>query len=93
MKRETLKLEEASKAGWFRVVTATEETQAIMGILEQIAEIEAEMARTQKNKATEYHLGRLKAKCVAPKKASSPGPPANFPPPPTQTGSQSSNPS
>ena len=33
-----------------------------MGILEQIAEVEAEMARTQKNKATEYHLGRLKAK-------------------------------
>ena len=32
------------------------------GILEQMAEIEAEMARTQKNKATEYHLGRLKAK-------------------------------
>ena len=32
------------------------------GILEQIAEVEAEMARTQKNKATEYHLGRLKAK-------------------------------
>ncbi len=25
-----------------------------MGILEQIAEVEAEMARTQKNKATEY---------------------------------------
>ena len=26
------------------------------------SEIEAEMARTQKNKATEYHLGRLKMK-------------------------------
>lgn len=33
-----------------------------MGILEKISEIEAEMARTQKNKATEYHLGTLKAK-------------------------------
>eukprot|EP00382_Lankesteria_abbotti_P009473 CAMPEP_0114015904 /NCGR_PEP_ID=MMETSP0372-20130328/13072_1 /TAXON_ID=340204 /ORGANISM="Lankesteria abbotti" /LENGTH=42 /assembly_acc=CAM_ASM_000359 len=33
-----------------------------MGILEKIKEIEAEMARTQKNKATEYHLGLLKAK-------------------------------
>lgn len=32
-----------------------------MGILERIRDIEAEMARTQKNKATEYHLGRLKA--------------------------------
>ncbi|CEM16479.1 unnamed protein product [Vitrella brassicaformis CCMP3155] len=32
-----------------------------MGILERIKEIEAEMARTQKNKATEGHLGRLKA--------------------------------
>jgi len=33
-----------------------------MGIQEQIKEIEAEMARTQKNKATEHHLGRLKGK-------------------------------
>ncbi|KAK2161155.1 hypothetical protein LSH36_120g01023 [Paralvinella palmiformis] len=33
-----------------------------MGILERISEIEKEMARTQKNKATEYHLGLLKAK-------------------------------
>lgn len=33
-----------------------------MGIVEQIAEVKAEMARTQKNKATEHHLGRLKAK-------------------------------
>ncbi|BDA44861.1 Developmentally-regulated GTP-binding protein 2 [Coccomyxa sp. Obi] len=33
-----------------------------MGILEKIKEIEDEMARTQKNKATEYHLGQLKAK-------------------------------
>jgi small GTP-binding protein len=31
-------------------------------ILAKIAEIEAEMARTQKNKATAYHLGLLKAK-------------------------------
>jgi hypothetical protein len=33
-----------------------------MGILEKIQEIEQEIARTQKNKATEYHLGLLKAK-------------------------------
>ncbi|XP_025098580.1 developmentally-regulated GTP-binding protein 2-like [Pomacea canaliculata] len=33
-----------------------------MGILEKITEIEREIARTQKNKATEYHLGLLKAK-------------------------------
>ncbi|KAK7113786.1 developmentally-regulated GTP-binding protein 2-like [Littorina saxatilis] len=33
-----------------------------MGILEKIAEVEAEISRTQKNKATEYHLGLLKAK-------------------------------
>ncbi|CDR95614.1 GTP binding protein, putative [Babesia bigemina] len=33
-----------------------------MGVIEKIREIEAEMARTQKNKATEYHLGQLKAK-------------------------------
>ena len=33
-----------------------------MGILEKIKEIEAEMARTQKNKATEGHLGYLKAR-------------------------------
>ena len=33
-----------------------------MGIIEKIAEIEREIARTQKNKATEYHLGLLKAK-------------------------------
>mmetsp|Transcript_14970 Transcript_14970/g.42604 ORF Transcript_14970/g.42604 Transcript_14970/m.42604 type:complete len:368 (+) Transcript_14970:81-1184(+) len=33
-----------------------------MGIAEKIADIHAEMARTQKNKATEHHLGLLKAK-------------------------------
>eukprot|EP01006_Ploeotia_vitrea_P026860 TRINITY_DN59784_c0_g1_i1.p1 TRINITY_DN59784_c0_g1~~TRINITY_DN59784_c0_g1_i1.p1 ORF type:complete len:374 (+),score=19.89 TRINITY_DN59784_c0_g1_i1:36-1157(+) len=32
-----------------------------MGILERIRDIEQEIARTQKNKATEGHLGRLKA--------------------------------
>jgi ribosome-interacting GTPase 1 len=31
-----------------------------MGILEKIADIEREIARTQKNKATEHHLGILK---------------------------------
>uniref|UniRef100_A0A914CAT4 Developmentally-regulated GTP-binding protein 2 n=1 Tax=Acrobeloides nanus TaxID=290746 RepID=A0A914CAT4_9BILA len=33
-----------------------------MGIVEKIQEIEREISRTQKNKATEYHLGLLKAK-------------------------------
>ena len=33
-----------------------------MGILEKLKELEAEYNRTQKNKATEYHLGQLKAK-------------------------------
>jgi len=33
-----------------------------MGIAERIKEIEYEYSRTQKNKATEYHLGLLKAK-------------------------------
>ncbi|OMJ25965.1 Developmentally-regulated GTP-binding protein 2 [Smittium culicis] len=33
-----------------------------MGILEKIADIEREISRTQKNKATEYHLGLLKGK-------------------------------
>lgn len=33
-----------------------------MGILEKIADIEQEIRKTQKNKATEYHLGLLKGK-------------------------------
>ena len=33
-----------------------------MGIAEKIHDIEAEIARTQRNKRTEYHLGLLKAK-------------------------------
>jgi hypothetical protein len=33
-----------------------------MTTAQKIAEIEAEMARTQKNKATSYHIGLLKAK-------------------------------
>jgi len=33
-----------------------------MGILDKIKDIEFEMSRTQKNKATEYHMGLLKAK-------------------------------
>lgn len=36
-----------------------------MGVLERIKTIEEEMARTQKNKATEGHLGSLKAKLAA----------------------------
>lgn len=49
-----------------------------MGILERIIEIENEMARTQKNKKTEYHIGCLKARIaklrrelIAPAKSSS----------------------
>jgi small GTP-binding protein len=33
-----------------------------MGIQEKLRELEAELARTQKNKATEYHIGILKSK-------------------------------
>lgn len=33
-----------------------------MGILEKIQQIQQELARTQKNKATEYHIGLLKGK-------------------------------
>lgn len=33
-----------------------------MGIVDKIQDIEREIAKTQKNKATEYHLGLLKAK-------------------------------
>jgi len=33
-----------------------------MGLIEKIKEIEYEISRTQKNKATEYHIGQLKAK-------------------------------
>lgn len=33
-----------------------------MGVAEKIKEIEDEIARTQKNKATEYHLGLLRGK-------------------------------
>jgi hypothetical protein len=33
-----------------------------MGLAEKIKAIEEEYARTQKNKATEYHLGLLKGK-------------------------------
>ncbi|KAA8911574.1 hypothetical protein TRICI_003778 [Trichomonascus ciferrii] len=33
-----------------------------MGVLEKIQQIQEELARTQKNKATEYHIGLLKGK-------------------------------
>ena len=39
-----------------------------MSISAKIAEIEAEVARTQKNKATNFHLGQLKAKLAKLKK-------------------------
>ena len=44
------------KALWMNILSLLK-----MGIHEKIKKIEEEMARTQKNKATEYHLGRLKA--------------------------------
>jgi len=34
-------------------------------IVEQIADIQAEIDKTQKNKATEHHVGKLKAKIAA----------------------------
>ena len=57
-----------------------------MGILEQIGEIEAEMARTQKNKATEYRerpprCRRARIFAPAPPTPS----PALTPAPPTHT--------
>ncbi len=45
------------------------------GILERIKDIEIELARTQRNKATEYHVGLLKAKLSQlRKKLMEPGP-------------------
>uniref|UniRef100_A0A8C5P8U0 Developmentally-regulated GTP-binding protein 1 n=1 Tax=Leptobrachium leishanense TaxID=445787 RepID=A0A8C5P8U0_9ANUR len=41
---------------------ASQTTDTMSGTLAKIAEIEAEMARTQKNKATAHHLGLLKAR-------------------------------
>ena len=38
-------------------------------IEEQIADIQAEIDKTQKNKATEHHLGKLKAKIANRSKA------------------------
>lgn len=47
---------------WWR---SSRSPSAAMGILERIKEIELEMSRTQKNKATEYHLGQLKVRACA----------------------------
>jgi hypothetical protein len=44
------------------ILTHTHDTFRLPFIPRSRSEIEAEMARTQKNKATEYHLGRLKMK-------------------------------
>ncbi len=56
-----------------------------MSTIQKIAEIEAEMARTQKNKATAYHIGLLKAKLaklkreiLAPSKSGGGGPGVGF---------------
>lgn len=46
-------------------------------VLAKIADIEAEMARTQKNKATEGHLGLLKAKLAKLKREVMDGPKAS----------------
>ncbi|KAF5377211.1 hypothetical protein D9615_006324 [Tricholomella constricta] len=54
--------QERSKIFRYLLTYVTLFTTATMGIVEKIKEIEQEMARTQKNKATEYHLGLLKAK-------------------------------
>ncbi|KAI8019334.1 Developmentally-regulated G-protein 2 [Camellia lanceoleosa] len=65
---EALRLFSVIEASWSGEGVGREEVQVVaklnkkMGIIEKIKEIEAEMARTQKNKATEYHLGQLKAK-------------------------------
>ena len=45
--------------------------------LAKIADIEAEMSRTQKNKATEGHLGLLKAKLAKLKREITDGPKAS----------------
>ena len=47
--------------GYILVLLPNHHTKA-MSIIEKIKEIESEMARTQKNKATSYHIGTLKAK-------------------------------
>jgi small GTP-binding protein len=41
------------------------EFEPLATIAEQIKEIEAEILKTQKNKATEFHIGKLKAKIAA----------------------------
>ena len=48
-----------------------------MGIVEKIKEIEKEMARTQKNKATEGHLGSLKVRPPPGPRARRPAPDAD----------------
>ena len=45
-----------------------------MTTLQKIADIEYEMSRTQKNKATEGHLGLLKAKLAKLKREITDGP-------------------
>jgi len=35
-----------------------------MALLQKIQDIEKEMSRTQRNKATEHHFGMMKAKLV-----------------------------
>ena len=47
---------------WHALIQITPYVYNIMGIVEQIEAIKFEYARTQKNKATEYHTGRLKAR-------------------------------
>ncbi|EZG87459.1 hypothetical protein GNI_006970 [Gregarina niphandrodes] len=53
-----------------------------MTTLAKIAEIEAEIARTQKNKATNFHIGLLKAKLAKLRQQlvsiSPPNPPPEF---------------
>ncbi len=46
-------------------VAAPHTEDSLATIAEQIKEIEAEILKTQKNKATEFHIGKLKAKIAA----------------------------
>lgn len=53
--KQTVSLRRGALHGWQDVVPVVPSRC-------RIAEIELEMSRTQKNKATEYHLGQLKAR-------------------------------
>jgi hypothetical protein len=58
----SLELLQVSRAKRFFSCKRNDKETFQMSIIEKIKDIEAEMAKTQKNKATSYHLGTLKAK-------------------------------